>query len=184
MGLTLGRLRFDPAKTKILKISSPLVTNQKLRIQAVGIPLKTYYRMDAELAAGQSFTWPVGQVLGRKRLTGDKLGLVGMLQDRKDTFVPLALDNVQSKDIFLTMRAAVDVDSVQWRHSKFNTGICGKLLPWNELASINGFSSGQGIEIQLPENNFQPLCFEVAALPKNSGTWMKRFFYIHMTQGL
>ena len=180
VGLMLGRLDFDLTQTKFLQITSPAVTNQLILIRAVGIPLKTYYRLDAELVPNGSFRWPIHEVLARAKLSGRKIGLSGRLADHPDVYVPLAVDTQYSKDTLLTLRASLDVGKVMWRYAEMDKGACFKLGAWQEVDHPRGFRSGDAIEIQLPNDHFSQLCVEVAAEPRNSGNWLKRLLHVQL----
>jgi len=180
VGLMRGRLNFDLTQTKFLQITSPVVTNQPILVRAVGIPLKTYYRLDAELVPNGNFRWPIHEVLTRAKLSARKIGLSGCLADHPNIYVPLAVDTQYAKDTLLTLRASVDVDKVMWRYAEMDNGVCLKLGTWQEIKHARGFRSGDAIEIQLPKNKFSQLCVEVAAEPRNSGNWLKRLVHVQL----
>ena len=180
VGLMQGRLDFDPTLTEALQITSPLVTDQTVTVRAVGIPLKTYYRLDAEVAPNGRFHWPVREVLARQRLSGSKIGLFGRLANDPNIYVPLTVGATGSREILLTLRASVDVDKVEWRYAEGHGSVCSKLGSWQEIHHPRGFRSGQAIEVGLPTVKSRQLCVEVAASRKSRGDWLKQMLHVQI----
>ena len=76
VGVTQGKFKFRRDPKEKLKVSSPTVKNV-VNVRAVGIPLKTYYRMDAQISPNGNLEWPVGDVLYPQELTYKKIGVFG-----------------------------------------------------------------------------------------------------------
>jgi len=180
VGLSLDRLRFDSSQSRPLRISAPFINNQIVKVRAVGIPLKTYYRLDAQLAPGETLLWHLQDVLARKKIRGSKIGLYGQLAEDPEVYVPLAIDDQVTGDIVLTLRASIDIANVSWRSADFRKGRCTKPNAWQDLSSPRGFRGGQGIDISLPSGKNRQLCVEVAAKPKKSSDWLKKAIRVQL----
>lgn len=53
VGAVKGDFRFKSDRNEVLELSSPVVRDETVYVQAVGIPIKTYYRMDARILPGK-----------------------------------------------------------------------------------------------------------------------------------
>lgn len=177
VGLIRGEFHFRLEKNEIIEISSPFVKNKPVRVRAVGIPLKTYYRMDAEIAPGTTFLWHLGELLYPQKLSDEKIGVFGWIEQGNDKiYVPLSVSagsekNPNSDKIVLYLRTTTDVENVKWRTANMANGSCSMPNIWNDTQK-SSYRSGQPIPIVLPEA--QALCVEAAAKEKNSALWLKR----------
>jgi len=175
--LIKGEFHFNLEKNEMVEISSPFVRKQPVRVRAVGIPLKTYYRMDAEIAPGAVFSLPVGEILYPQKLSDEKIGIFGWLEQGTDKiYVPVASSaklgkNPNNDKIMLYLRTSTDVENVKWRTAAMLKGICATPDEWKDTQKPS-YRSGQAIPIALPEA--KALCVEVAAKEKNSALWLKR----------
>jgi len=181
VGLLYGRIEFDAKKNQGLHITIPQTIKQQVHIQAAGIPLKTYYRLDAWVQSGQKFTWPL-EIIGKMQVSPANIGLLGMSVANSGVHVPLVLEDnfPPSAPLNLTLRSSVDVSTVHWRMSCMdNEGQCGQPNNngnngWEQIKHDWGdrFVSGKGIVLSLPkqQDNF---CIEFAAQTVGSANWLK-----------
>ncbi len=186
VGLLLGKRNFDFKKDSVLHISSPRVRNQEVHVQAVGIPMKTYYRLDAWLQPGESLEWPL-DIIRKKHLPLEHIGLFGQLVAEPDVYVPLALRNdgtgTSPAALTLTLRAMVNVGAVQWRQGPLHRQQCGDMSnsKWKSISPAWGdyFYSGEAIEVKLPQQD-KDFCIEFATQQKGFGTWLKRLVKVRL----
>jgi hypothetical protein len=177
VGVIKGEFHFNLEKNEIVEISSPFVKKQLIRVRAVGIPIKTYYRMDTEIAPGAVFSLPVGEIIYPQKLSDEKIGVFGWIEQGADKiYVPLAASaklgkNPNNDKIMLYLRTSTDVENLKWRTANMVDGICLTPGDWNDTQK-SSYRSGQPISISLPEA--KALCVEVAAKEKNSALWLKR----------
>lgn len=170
-------LDYNLSKDKRLQIIAPTIKQQKVHLKVLGIPLKLYYRLDAEIAAGKAFNWPL-EILAQENIQARHLGLVGQLAD--DLFVPLSVNTTQASDTAqLSLRSSVDVIKAQWRYAEVKQEDCSHWADWQDLQPRYGklFRSGRAINIDLPSAKTAQICLEVAAQPRN-GEWLKQLLRI------
>ena len=67
VSVTQGKFKFKLDSNEMITVS-PIVNNKTVNIRAVAIPLRTYYRMDAQLDPKTNIKWPVADVLYPKKL--------------------------------------------------------------------------------------------------------------------
>lgn len=175
VGLTLGHPDFHPKRNKVLALSAPV--KAKLRIQAIGIPLKLYYRMDAELDADATFQWPL-DLLAARKLSGRQVAVSARRTDDADVYVPLQWPG-SGKQPVLVLRASTNVSTVMWRYAASTNAACDKLGEWETLDAPRGFRGGQAIPLELPATASH-LCVEAAAQPRRGNTWLKRLVRIQL----
>ncbi len=184
VSLLYGRLNFNPTHDKILHITSPKVRSKQIHIQAVGIPRKTYYRLDAWLQPGGSFEWPL-DIAKKEHLQDNHIGLFGQLSDKREIYAPITVINpnnrLSSTSLILTLRSSVDIGSVMWRKNSITEQQCDlSKAEWQTIQPAFGdrFISGEAIELSLPDqkDNF---CIEFAAQTIGSASWLKLPLEIH-----
>lgn len=174
VGLVKGEFRFKYDKKEIVEVSSPIITNEPIFVRAVGIPIKTYYRMDAQIAPGKKLTWPIGDVIYYGKLSYKKIGVFGWIKkDNNLTYVPVSakakMKSVPQKtDIVLYLRASVDSEKIIWRFSDVVDGDCSKLSEWKKSTHRPYYRLGQPIPILLPKSRTGELCVEVSAKERES----------------
>ncbi|MCI5132200.1 MAG: hypothetical protein D3904_11930 [Candidatus Electrothrix sp. EH2] len=175
VGLLYGMLDSDSCSNKTLRINAPQIGKEQVHIQAIGIPLKTYYRLDAWLEPGEEFIWPL-EIIKKMHLRAEDIGLFGQPVSEPEVYVPLTVGrNTTDKPLNLIIRSSVDVDTVLWRSSRMNKRQCGQ--PEDQWQPIepdwaDRFFSGDAIQLTLNEqkDNF---CIEFAAQTAGSATWLK-----------
>lgn len=82
---TVGAFRFEMAADEIVSIHLPFHSGLEACIHAKALNLKTYYRMDACLKAGDVLKWPIGDRIYAcdRTLTCDKLGVYAWIKPEK-----------------------------------------------------------------------------------------------------
>lgn len=180
VGLIEGNFHYKLDKDEVIKISSPIVSDQPVYVRAVGIPSRTYYRLDARLDPGQTLTWPVADVLHLKNLSAKEIGVFGWIgEETEKTYVPVAAaaqiaSVADDEKIRLILRPAIDVKNVQWRSADVVDGACTKFGESHNMRK-SSYRKGQPIKIILPESETGELCVEVAAQSQRTTKWEKIF---------
>jgi hypothetical protein len=175
VSLLVGRLSGETTRNSQLEIVAPAVQRSlsgPIKIRAVAIPPRTYYRMDATVNPGGRLSWPLGDVLGPAQLSMDRLGVFGWVDASPDrVFVPLRV--VQSgqavragaEPIELRVRSASATDWVRWR--AHIDGASPQDLPdWQEAA--RGLDAWKPVTVPLPPGSAAILRVDVRAKPQNS----------------
>ncbi len=187
VGVIMGKLRFKLDKAEAIEIDSPFIKDRPVHVRAVGIPMKTYYRMDAKIDAGQTLKWPIKEVILPARLPARKIGLFGWIKEEKEqTFVPLrakARLKLWSRDktIRMYLRTSVDVGNVKWRCSEVIERSASPLSRWKSTRKPY-YRSGQAIIVPLPVSKAGKLFVEIAAKDANTGQWLKQRAYVLMEE--
>lgn len=181
VGLVKGNFGFKLDRKEVVEITSSVVTNSLIHVRAVGIPIKTYYRMDAQITPSQKLVWPIGDVIYPQNLSSRKIGVFGWIGGESNkTYVPICAEAnmapaVSDARIRLFVRTSVDVEVVIWRFSKVVNGDCAKFEKWNDTDSHKSlYRTGEPICITLPSNLSGELCLDIAAREKNRARWLKR----------
>lgn len=186
VGLTIGKFIYDLKMDEILTITAPF-TDEFLNLRATGIPMKTYYRMDASLSAGEELKWPLKDVIFPKKLSANNIGLVGWTGKGNDKlFVPVLAtpkinNSVTDGKIWIVMRSSADVVQAQWRFATIQNGQTGPLGEWTRCIPAK-YSSGNPIKIFLPSSIKGIVYIEIAAKDKRSDQWFKKNFRILVSQ--
>jgi hypothetical protein len=175
VSLLVGRLDGETTRNSQLEIVAPAVQRSlsgPIKIRAVAIPPRTYYRMDATVNPGGRLSWPLGEVLGPAQLSMDRLGVFGWVDASPErVFVPLRV--VQSgqtirpgaEPIELRVRSASATDWIRWRVHV--DGASPQDLPeWQEAAK--GLDAWKPVTVPLPPGTAAILRVDVRAKPQNS----------------
>ena len=184
VGLTVGAFQFELDKKEVIEISSPIVTDEPVNVRSVGIPLKTYFRLDAQLEPGQTLKWPVGDVLLPARLYAAQIGVYGWLgNNREEVYVPVSavgqsIGASNDRAIRLVLRASDDVERVQWRYAEAVDGSCEALPSAYLKLPQASYFSGQPIIIDVPSSGSRELCVDVAA--SSPSGWLKRLVRVRV----
>jgi len=179
-----GELAYDLEKDENISISSPLVRKLEVHVQAIGIPMKTYYRLDGWLQSGVSLDWPLA-IIKKKHLSDRDIGLFGQLVATPEIYVPLAVvgGSSGSSQITLTLRPVEDVGAIHWRLGTLNGLECGDMsnAKWQLHKPTSGeqFFSGEPISVNLQEQRTD-FCIEFAARPEDCGIWLKRLVKVRI----
>jgi hypothetical protein len=178
VGLTIGKLVYDLKRDEVITISSPF-TNGKINIRASGIPIKTYYRMDASLSDTATLVWPLKDVIFPKRISANNIGLIGWKGKGNDQlFVPLRAtpkinNSHNDENIWIVFRSATDVTEAKWRYAKIKNGRPEPLSQWT-MCNRRSYSGGAPINISLPASINGTIYFEFYARDKRSGEWIPK----------
>lgn len=177
VGFQKGRLKYDyDNKHEIILVRSTL-GDKTINIRAIGVPLNTYYQMDAQIKPSETFKWPIADVIYPNRLNSGSIKIFGWVGTENDkTYVPVIPDsrsitNTDDNVITLFIRASTDVTKVIWRQSAFSNGSCGKYGKNKEIEK--SYRSGKAIPIPL-ENLAGTVCIEIKARKKNSSHWPRK----------
>lgn len=182
VSLLRSPLQFDIERDHALTVLAPGLpdlNDPTVRVKAVALPLKTYYRMDAELPAGGSMQWPIGDVLKPAGLSSDRLGVFGWVSTEEDNiFVPLTITpqggkawQTETRTLELIVRSAVDLEQVLWRVSD-GDGADPKSLQW-QTASSETVYAGQAIRLSIPEGQTGVVRIEISGKRLSSDSWVR-----------
>ncbi len=168
VGLTRGRLEFGERDS--LTIESPL-PNLKVRVRGVGIPAKTYYRLDGVIPPGKNFVWPLSEIVKRKHLRADDIGLIGFHGSRGgDETIYVPLDVGGGRQTILRIIGAERFASVSWRMAFWQGNYCAAMPEkWRKLDPPR--FKDEPVEIPLGQDISRNLCVEVAAQPMEGDDW-------------
>jgi hypothetical protein len=177
VGLLYGRLRGNTDNNQQLYVTVPQTIKQEVHIQATGIPLRTYYRLDAWVQPGQRFTWPL-DIISKMQLRLDNIGLFGIPVTDSEYYTPLIIGDSSPPlpPLTLILRSSADAGVIHWRVSLMDKkGQCGQPdSGWKKKEPDWGdrFVSGKGIILDLPgqQENF---CIEFATQTAGSADWLK-----------
>jgi hypothetical protein len=174
--------RFDLSPQETIQVvapANPADTAGLVRVRAVALPLKTYYRMDAVLPRGEALNWPVRDVLGPAGLTVDQIGVFGWSGSEADkVFIPVRLELEdgqaagegpreagQSPSPRLSIRLSSDAEKVLWRYKE------GETLSDPALAAPGAVMAGRVVSFAVPPGPAVTLQVDVFAKPPDSDDW-------------
>lgn len=152
---------------------------EAVRVRAVALPLKTYYRMDAVMSAQGPLMWPVNDVLGPAGLVPEQIGVFGWVGDEiNKVFVPLRLlaaddlattaaeqSDAQATSPELLVRLANDAETVLWRHKEGQ-----RTSEWTPAAP-GAVPAGRTVGLLLPPGPPAQLQIDVVAKRPDSDEW-------------
>jgi hypothetical protein len=182
VGVIAGRFHFTFNEEEVLNISSPVILDHLIQVRAVGLPPKTYYRMDAQLEPGQTLTWPVRDVIYPRKLSYNEIGVFGWIgEETEQTYVPITIVPTivpveNDEKIRLYLRTTGDVlGKAMWRSSDEVDGECSGLneSTWNNI-SISSEQPWQLFQFSLPSSETGILCVEIMAESRRTGEWGRR----------
>lgn len=180
VGAIVGMLNFEMDKNEVIKISSPIVRNRPINIRAVGIPLKTYYRMDAILKAKDILEWPIKDVIYLKKLQYKKIGIFGWIGDDTPSkkYIPVkAVANLaivsKKDDLSIVFRSSEKISSVKWRQRNIINGIRMKMGEWVDMANAV-YESGEAISISVTNIHAEEIIVEIAGWDIENSKWLKK----------
>ena len=127
----MGKLEFEVALSTRLEIGVPM-GDPEVRVRAVAIPLKTYYRMDLLGLGQQPVAWPLGDVVVPSGLTSARLGLFAYKDTRQGRlYLPVEVRDARTSATkshgppTMTLRSDVDLENLKWRFGKVDArGAC------------------------------------------------------------
>lgn len=185
VSLVRGRFHFALKENEVIEVASSIASKETINVRAVGIPMKMYYRMDAQLAAGQKLNWPVRDVIYPQKIKSVKIGIYGWTgSGKKKTYIPVrttahVVSGTQDNRVRLVFRSSVDVQDTQWRIFKWTDSGCSQRKNWKKL-KISSYSSGQPITVELTEPELSKICVEMAAWDISASRWLKRKVHIRL----
>ena len=178
VSLTRGRLTYDIAHPTVLLVTLDQPSaSVGAHLRAVGVPRGLYYEMDADIVGGQAVAWPVGEVLARRQIRPDQVGVLALRRDASSDTVYFPVDvtpaggaPARKQPIVLVLRV-VDVADLKWR-----------FVPARRVAS-NAYSAavadGDRVEVALPSAAGPPVgTFEVRWVDPDSGATGTRTFRV------
>ncbi len=189
VGVVKGSFNFRLKKNEVLEISSTFIKDRPINVRAEGIPIKTYYRMDAIIAPGKILIWPIADVIYSQRLSTKKIGIYGwVVKEGEKIYVPVSVvakmvSLHQDEKIRLYLRTSVDVESVKWRTSYVIGNACSQFGKWKNTSKPY-YRTGQPIRITLLPGEKEKLCVEVAAKEKRGARWLKRSARVIVKEGI
>ncbi len=177
VSLLRGKLRFDLQPNVQIEVSVPNVANLAqgpIRVRAVSLPLKTYYRMDAVLPAARRMLWPVKDVLLPSHLYANMIGVFGWVgTEANKTFIPLQVvqqgEPQRQGGVELMVRSPVDIETLKWRSSTQGEHLAAPPR-WLD-AVTTPVPAGRPVAISLPEGAPAVLHIEVTAKEQNEEVW-------------
>lgn len=127
VGVLRGQLVYELNEAETIEISTSQYISQPLHLRAQAIPLKTYYRMDAQLNVGETFNWPVKDVLFPREITYKQISIYGQYQEgTTDIYVPLRarsqLSTIRNDNILrVVFRPTINVDNIMYNYYVYST---------------------------------------------------------------
>jgi hypothetical protein len=171
VGLLKGKFRYNKDEAEVLQVFSTL-NDRTIYVRAQGIPLGTYYQMDARIAASETLRWPIGDVIVPMNLHYRRVSIFGWTGTEKEkTYIPVRVEpeiNTITNDdkIRLFIRTGADVSQVNWRVSPVVNGLCSE---YGEIQIIEEeFSAGEPILIDLTRLTGE-MCVEIKVREMDSG---------------
>ena len=124
VSFTDAPLRYDlgPSATLAISLTGPTPGNATVHVRAIGIPDGLFYRLDADLAPGQTLAWPVGEVLIPDRIPPEQVGVLALLRDASGRTVYLPVHAAQPGSrstgggLLLVLRPLAELGDPQWRY--------------------------------------------------------------------
>ncbi|KPA12389.1 hypothetical protein MHK_007400 [Candidatus Magnetomorum sp. HK-1] len=187
VGFTKGNFSYTLHHKEVIEVSSPVNISNKVHVIAKGIPLKLYYRMNADISHDKQLIWPLEDVIYKEKLNSDSIGIIGFIEQKnEDTpiYVPLQIKTKMKKQnsilkhhYKLIFRSSVTVENVCWKVSKMVNNRCNN--PTNLIKhQTNSFRAGESITIFLSGDTKGKVCLNVFAKEKNIDNWLHQKVFI------
>jgi hypothetical protein len=175
VGLMKGEIVPDLAEHAEVEIVGPDPSDLPagagpVRVRAVALPLKAYYRMDGVLDARSSLAWPIAEVVRPAGLEPKQIGLFGWIGDETaKIFVPVGVraagEGDAGEDLRLYIRVTSDAETLYWRVREG-----GAESEWTPAAG-GRVRSGQTVMVTLPPGPEAVIGVDVTAKPVDSDEW-------------
>jgi hypothetical protein len=189
VGLTVGKLTFAMHREEVLSVALAHYPNETINIQAMSIPVRTYYRMDARIEPGETLSWPVKDIILKRpeELTADKIGLLAYLNDDKGKiYFPVKAQSIQKSadretSINLIVSPLKDLGSFKWRINKGSGKEKTTEKKWDDpVEHSNKFPTGHPITIQISPQNTGILYLELTARVKDHREWVTEYIRLNV----
>ncbi len=183
VGATFGRFRYDLDINTVIHISSPFIANQPVKVRAVGIALKTYYRMDTELNDGKTLKWPVVDVLYAAKLTDKMIGIYGWTgSEGNKTFLPLFTSTNNNKDhgletVYFKFCISVPVQNVVSRIFLAQGEKGSFIQDWTGTEKKK-FHAGEPVLIKIPADSLGTAEIYIKAILEDTGKKIDQKFKV------
>lgn len=138
VSLTQGPVTYDLSRPVTLQVRPVTPASSPTTVQAVGIMPGLYYRMDAEIETGKTLDWPVADVLAKRGIAAEVIGVLGMryAPGRPPVFVPLQVaardHQIDSRvPLIAVLKPPIDApQEIRWRFTP-----AGQAMPnaWQSL---------------------------------------------------
>jgi hypothetical protein len=172
VSLTLGKVMYDVRQDKYLEIKLPTKSFEKMLIQAVGIPERLYYRLDAELGPERdTLEVPLADVVAPENISPDSIGIYARKRTPEglDAFVAVSAHSpgvLPQSQIIAIIRPGADVSDVQWR--RYPPGETP--TAWQPIVGAHGLvPKGTRLEIALDNDISSQIILEVSFLKQGVG---------------
>jgi len=177
VSLLWGKLHFMLQPNAHLKVTAPNIAPHvqgPVRVRAVALPLRTYYRMDAVLPTDRPLLWPVDAVLFPWRLEANRIGVFGWVgTEAEKTFVPLQVVQPGAPEpqgpVEMIVRLPVDVEIMKWR-SSIESDELSSPSKWFDAATTP-VPAGRPVTIVVPDGPVAVLHMEIAAKERHRDRW-------------
>ncbi|MEM7674650.1 MAG: hypothetical protein AAF449_01465 [Myxococcota bacterium] len=123
VSVLIGKIAFSLQDEAPLALEAPSCHEGPVSVRAMSLRARTYYRMDAEIAAHDRLAWPINDILRRAQLQPSVLGAYGFEQkDQKTLYLPLRIhqpgrEAAPSADdvVSVAVRTGTALETVKWR---------------------------------------------------------------------
>lgn len=178
VALTRGVLRFDPATQTSVRLA-PVAADGPVRGRGGGIPVKTYYRLDALIPAGGALDWGLTDVVRPVPLGAEQIGLVAHLESEPRLYLPLALAGQGGAGpVTLLLRPGAAATGLWWRSAPRTGDGCGAMSAWRELDHQGPLDPGFPARLPLPDDVAGELCLEAQAVAQRGGRRLRGLWQI------
>jgi hypothetical protein len=119
-----GTINYDLVSDKALIVTPPDLSQfggAQVFLTARALRPATYYRMDAVMAPGATFRWPLNPVLSQANLPSSAIGVVAWINHEFEKYyVPISVvpENVATpatRPPSMILRSSLDIELLKWR---------------------------------------------------------------------
>ena len=175
--------RYGPLSTagasqlQLLSASKYYNGKEPFNLTARSLSPHIYYRMDGIARVGESFIWPLNEVVGNVQGLSDNIAVFGWSDSQKNmVYVPVAVSGTSQANptLILTLRTGVDVETVLLRRHSDKEG--------KKEYIQKKFSARTPIEIKIPtwtpQINEKILVIDIFLKPRFDDTWLNEILYL------
>jgi hypothetical protein len=178
LSLVKGAINYDLVSDKALIVSAPNLSQfgrVQIFLTARALRPGTYYRMDAVVASGESFRWPLNAVLSPANLPSNAIGVVAWVnRDLVKYYVPVSVvsENIATpaaRPPLMILRSSNDIEILQWR--SWQESGRERIGDWITLGGAQPaiIRAGQPISLELKGQPSGLAVIEVAVKYANQG---------------